>query len=244
MLNITLREFDSIRENFEKEENRAPFFSMSTELLKRGLKNEAFVLLLATWNFASFRYVVNKFDLEKFGQSVEYFTSIISDVEDVRFVDNAFLTMPESTFAKIAEAFDVLQEYKVNNDGKENPVIGLTGASKLMHLLYPDFFIIRDGYIRGEKPKELYSKVEPKLLKSGWILRRYRRNGEGYVSFLKQMKRDFSHLVPDYAAEHPDKPFTKAIDEVNYMGITKALQDAEKEKRGRKNEKGKSPMRY
>lgn len=48
MLNLTLREFDSVRVNFEKEENRAPFFAMSTELLKRGLKNEAFVLLLAT----------------------------------------------------------------------------------------------------------------------------------------------------------------------------------------------------
>lgn len=234
MLNLTLREFDSVRINFEKEENRAPFFVMSTELLKRGLKNEAFVLLLATWNFASFRYAVNKFELNKFGQSVEDFTSIISDIKDVRFLDNSFLTMPESTFAKIAEAFDVLQEYKVNNEGKINPVIGLTGASKLMHLLYPDLFIIWDGYIRGEKSKDAYSKVEPTLLKSGWILRKYPRNGEGYVCFLKQMKKDFGHLFPDYAANHSDKPFTKAIDEVNYMGITKHLQDAEKEKERKK----------
>ena len=235
-LDLSLKDFDYIRKDFETEENRAPFFDMSTKLLETGRRNEAFVLLLATWNFASFRYVVNKFDLTEFNKSVDKFVCIIQDIKDIKdvhFTDKEFLNLPEDTFVKIAKAFDVLQEYKVDNDGRVNPVIGITGASKLMHLLYPELFIIWDGYIRGEKSKNAYLNVEQTLLGSGWERRKYTPNGEGYVSFLKKMRDDFGHLIPEYTANHADnpKPFTKAIDEVNYMGITKHLQEEEKKKK-------------
>ena len=68
---------------------------------------------------------------------------------------------------------------------------------------------------------------------SGWERKPYYANGECYVRFLKKMRHDFGHLIPEYTANHVDKPkpFTKAIDEVNYMGITKPLQEEEKKKR-------------
>ncbi len=242
-LDLRLEDFDYIRKDFEAYENRAPFFDMSRGLLDAGLRTEACVLLLSTWNFASFRYVVNKFDRTKFDETMENFNSIIQDIKDVRFTDKEFLDLPDATFEKIISAFNVLQEYNVKNNGREIPVIGATGASKLMHLFYPELFIIWDGYIRGEKSDNAYSKVNQTLCKSGWKRpeHKYARDrkgyGAGYVRFLKQMKEDFRSLIPAYTDKYAPnngeeyKPFTKAIDEVNYMGITKPLQEEEKKKR-------------
>lgn len=240
-LDLFLNDFDYIRKDFEREENRAPFFDMSSRLLDAGLRTEACVLLLSTWNFASFRYVVNKFDRTKFDETMENFNSIIQDIKDVRFTDKEFLNLPEATFEKIESAFNVLQEYKIKNNGREIPVIGPTGASKLMHLSYPELFIIWDGYIRGEKSDNAYLNVNQTLCKSGWKRQKHKYApdvkgyGVGYVRFLKQMKEDFGSLIPAYTDKYPpnhkNKQFTKAIDEVNYMGITKPLQEEEKKKR-------------
>lgn len=83
--------------------------------------------------------MVNKFDRTKFEQTVRNFNSIIQDIKYGRFTGEESLNLPEATFAKITIAFNVLQEYKVKNNGRVIPVIWPTDTSKLMHLSYRNF---------------------------------------------------------------------------------------------------------
>jgi len=83
-----------------------------------------------------------------------------------------------------------------------------TGASKVMHLLNRNLFVMWDGYIRDEYE--------------------YGDTGEDYVDFLKQMQEKFKDIDWDM----PDKSFTKVIDEYNYVTIS--LLELEKNRKKRK----------
>jgi len=71
-----------------------------------------------------------------------------------------------------------------------------TGASKILHLLFPKIFVMWDGYIRK------YYKF---------------RNGdeEDYLNFLKLMQK----LFP-YVKDYKGRTAPKLIDEHNYKTIT------------------------
>jgi len=51
---------------FSKKELRWDFYPMFLKLIKSGFKIEALLLMLSTWNFASFRYAVRSFNLDYF----------------------------------------------------------------------------------------------------------------------------------------------------------------------------------
>ncbi|MEK7212034.1 MAG: hypothetical protein AAB731_05400 [Patescibacteria group bacterium] len=51
---------------FTKKETRWDLYPRFLNLIKGGFEVEAFLLILSTWNFARFRYVVRSFDLGKF----------------------------------------------------------------------------------------------------------------------------------------------------------------------------------
>jgi hypothetical protein len=44
---------------------------MGLNLLKAEFEIEAYLLILATWNFANFRYILTKFDLKAFRNVIE-----------------------------------------------------------------------------------------------------------------------------------------------------------------------------
>ena len=63
---ITETKFKEDIAKYNKLEKRGSFYNMAINLLENGFEIEAYVLILATWNFARFRYAVNDFDIENF----------------------------------------------------------------------------------------------------------------------------------------------------------------------------------
>lgn len=227
-LNIDLNAFNKLRVKFREEEIRAPFFDMSAKLLKDGYTSEAYILILSTWNFAYFRYVVNRFNLEIFEKGIKDFENTISGLINLKFSQINFDSLSEKDRGAIINAFEILSHCEIEDESGSKSIIGITGASKILHLKQPELFIIWDGYIRGNKTKKLYQFVDTTLKNANWEHRKYKETGEGYFNFLKDMKDYFSSVIPDYERQNLTKPVTKAIDEFNYVGITKSIMDYEK----------------
>jgi len=60
---ITSKRFNEIVSSFPDLEKRGSFYDMAMDLLNKKLEVEAYILILATWNFAYFRYSVKDFDI-------------------------------------------------------------------------------------------------------------------------------------------------------------------------------------
>jgi len=67
---ITNKEFTETISKFDESEKRGSFYDMAVELMNSGFEIEAYCLILATWNFAAFRYVVKNFDIIGFKETV------------------------------------------------------------------------------------------------------------------------------------------------------------------------------
>jgi hypothetical protein len=67
---ISQQDFKKTVSQFAKIEQRSGLWAKARNLLLAGYEAEAYVLLLATWNFAGFRYLVNDFNANKFQAAV------------------------------------------------------------------------------------------------------------------------------------------------------------------------------
>ena len=208
--------FEKTLEEFDVQESRSDFFTLASGLMRDGYRIEAYLLLLATWNFARFRYFVKDFGIDAFR-------------ETMLRLEPTFISLKH-----LAIATANLDEYRdqimfIFNELAAVPGIEYTGAPKLMHLRNPAFFVMWDGYIRGEKPKKLYEKL-PIVQSGDWIVCQYAKVPDPYLEFLKDMQARFSHLtVPDQ-----QKTLAKAIDEFNYVSITLPIQREEKQRKKKK----------
>jgi hypothetical protein len=61
----TIADFDAL------EPTRSPLYGMGLQMLRAGYEVEAYLLILATWNFANFRYILKRFDLEEFRRVIK-----------------------------------------------------------------------------------------------------------------------------------------------------------------------------
>ena len=134
------------------EELRDKIYTWSLNLIKEEYELEGIFLLIATWNFAYFRYHMKDFPLNEFEKALkecdfDYF-------KDKSFADEN-LDYTE-TKNKIIEIYQKLSNFKG---------IRWVGATKIMHLKCPNFFIMWDGKII----KHYKSKTSP----------------EGYFNFMK-----------------------------------------------------------
>lgn len=219
---------------FDEEERRKDFFGCAENLLKDGYEAEAYIFLLATWNFAGFRYGVTKFDIESFKKTIERLKEDFKKLENEEFEKINFANYKDN----ISKIFKDLSSFA----GMGGNPIGYTGASKIMHLKKPKIFIMWDRYIRGEKSKKYYKHLEmPKWYQ--WKKPEYKTSGEGYIQFLKDMQGKFNNInakeLQDKLRDeclNPDKNITKAIDEFNYVSITLPIQKKEKEDKKTKKE--------
>ncbi len=202
--------------DFRKLEKRGSFYDMARRLLDAKYRIEAYVLFLATWNFASFRYVVTNFDVEGLEMAM---AELDRDFDSFQKLNFSTLDIEQNEGA-IARCFDRLASMKE---------VLYTGASKLMHLRSPNVFVIWDDYIRGGKPQKLYWDL-PCVRDGKWVYKDYEKNGHGYASFLRDMQARFGRL--DYS--DPSKTFAKAIDEFNYINITLPIQAQERKIREEK----------
>lgn len=131
------------QEDFEKtvgqfeeiEDARDQLWERARVLIESDFEVEAYVLILATWNFAHFRYEMKTFDLHKFQEVISKVNPIFERLKDRRFEDNDFETAPlKSDIEFIYDQFKSIAKQ--------------TGASKLMALKNPNLFIMWDTEIR------------------------------------------------------------------------------------------------
>jgi hypothetical protein len=210
---ITNEEFAKATEEFDDIEKRGSFYKMAIDLINNNFEMEAYFLILATWNFARFRYAVNDFDVNGFKEKINELNPYFNQLKDEDFRTINFDKYKED----IKKIFVTLSSIK----GVE-----FTGASKIMHLKNRSVFIMWDGYIKGEKAKKYYDEL--KIVKNGdWKFKRYWNDPEDYFQFLKDMQERFKNIN----FQNNEKTFAKAIDEFNYVNITLPIQEMENEKR-------------
>lgn len=186
---------------------------IAVNLFNKGLKIEAYLIILTTWNFANFRYAVKDFDLISFEKTLKALEKNFAPLDNIEFRRADF----DSYIKDICEIYISLSKIKG---------IYFTGASKLMHLRNRKLFILWDDYIRGLKSKRYYEKLD--IVKQGnWIIKRYGNKPEDYIEFLKDMQKRFSQVH----FKENRKTFAKAIDEFNYVTITLPIQEMEKEEK-------------
>lgn len=144
-------------ENKMKKQNfRDKIYYWSLNLVQKGFKLEGIFLLLATWNFAYLRYYMRTFDLNKFERILakcdfDFFKN--KKFEDIDLTDKIVID-------KIKNIYRALSSI----DG-----IKYVGATKIMHLLNPQLFVMWDRNII----KHYKAKTTP----------------QGYVNFMALMQK-------------------------------------------------------
>jgi len=132
---INQEEFNENLKKFDKLENRRSYYPMFLNMIKKGFETEAFLFILSTWNFATFRYAMKEFDLNNFKKIVENLKPFFE-----KFKNESIETINLDNYKEdIKHIFETLSKIKG---------IQYTGASKLMHLTIPEVFIMWDAYIR------------------------------------------------------------------------------------------------
>lgn len=115
---------------------RDKIYYICLNLMKEGYETEAYLLLLSTWNFARFRFVMNTFSLDKFEKTMKSLEPLFKKIKTEKFQ-----TILLDKYKK-----DILTMY-----GKLSGIKGIekTGAPKIMHLKNLEVFVMWDGFIRN-----------------------------------------------------------------------------------------------
>ncbi len=212
---INAQILDEAVHEFEEKEGRTNFFALAKHLIESGFEIEGLLLILATWNFAIFRYTVKTFDIENFRKTISALKPNFENFKDQDITSANF----DDYENDIKVIYIKLSQIK----GIEH-----TGAPKIMHLKNPELFVMWDGYIRGEKPNKYY--MELKVFKDNtWKRKQYAKSFGGYIQFLKDMQT----MCKGITFTHPEKSLAKAIDEFNYVNITLPIQEMEKVQKAR-----------
>jgi hypothetical protein len=147
------------------EDLRDEIYWWSLNLIEKGFKLEGIFLLLSTWNFAYFRYHLLDFKLEGFKKLLD--SCDFEFFKDMRF-ESVNLSDNEIT-DKIKSIYSSLSQFEG---------IKYVGATKIMHLLRPNFFVMWDTKIIQN-----YQKKTAK----GYI----NTSPSGYVNFMKEMQKRY-----------------------------------------------------
>ncbi len=211
------KDIDKAIVHYNTYERRATFFDLSRKLIEKELNIAGYILLLAIWNFASFRYVTKTFDLSGFEKTMKNL-EIYFKVFKKRNIDSI-------SYKLFTNEITIIFNNLSNIQG-----IGYTGASKLMHLINPNVFIMWDSYIRGEKSGRFYENCTSYYRKKKDEknnVKKYKKTSEGYIEFLCDMKLLFENNNLKRDGILP----TKIIDVFNYVNITLPIQKKEKEEK-------------
>jgi hypothetical protein len=117
-----------------REDLRDEIYWWSLELVEKGFRVQGIFLLLATWNFAYFRYHMTEFDLYSFKavlDSCDFDFFINKSFESIDLSDQAISEKIKSIYKKLSD-FDGIR---------------YVGASKVMHLLNAHLFVMWDKKI-------------------------------------------------------------------------------------------------
>lgn len=182
---------------------------------------QASIIILATWNKSRFGKYVNKFDISALNEKLKEIEPFFIQLKDEEFQSMDLYKHKEN----IKKIYDALMPIKG---------IEFTGATKIMSLRNCRVFVMWDEYIRGEKSKKYYLNLD--ILRKGWKLdrkgnaKKYKRDSDGYFEFLIDMKEMFGNI----GWNDKNKTLAKAIDEYNFVNITKKIQEQEKSTKPKK----------
>jgi len=161
-----LRDISKIFDKYE--DFRGTMWNSCRNLLKNKYELEAYSLILSTWNFARFRYVMKSLDINKFRKLIEDNEKIFKKLDKLTF---------ESVDFKDSDLKDDIKT--IYNSYRPIKGIEQTGTTKLMALRKPDLFVMWDTDIR-----KLY-----RINNKGTF--------EDYIKFLLKMKEIFKDIVWD-----------------------------------------------
>ncbi len=204
---MTQDEFNRVVGMFDTEETmRSTLYYRALNLIAAGFVIDAHILILATWNFARFRYAMTQFDLPAYEQTIERLTH---DLAPIRDNDLMSVNLDLNTNLVVG-AFDQLARIRG---------IEYTGAAKILHLLLPRVFVMWDMAIMGWSPP-LRDYMSLDIVQSGfWPHRKFPKSGFGYHDFLLTCRNKFTGL----RSPESRKTFAKCIDEFNFCTITVPL---------------------
>ena len=127
---INQKDFENTIKKFRIiEDTRGSLWDRARNLLLKGYETEAYILILATWNFADFRYFLKNFDLDKFENVIKKINQIFNKVKNKTFEKTDFKNK------------DLQKDIKlIYSDLKK--VVRQTGASKIMALKNQNLFVM------------------------------------------------------------------------------------------------------
>ena len=129
-------EFEKTIAEFQKlEDARDQLWDRAKVLIEKGFEVEAYVLILATWNFARFRYFMKNFDLREFQEVINRVNPIFKKLENAQFENTDFAD--NAVVTDIKYIYDQLKK-----------IAEQTGASKIMALKNSKLFVMWDTEIR------------------------------------------------------------------------------------------------
>lgn len=210
---IPSNEFNNAIQEFAQAELEGSFYDMSIELINGGFETEAYIFILATWNFGRFRYAIKDFDINGFRETVKKLYPIFKNIENEQFKTINF----DNYENDILEIYETLSKIRG---------IEYTGASKIMHIKNPNVFVMWDDYIRGARSARYYEGLDI-ITKGYWCHKKYGKKAKNYFEFLKDMQKLFSHIN----FQDSTKTFAKAIDEYNYINITSRIKNMQQQEK-------------
>ena len=139
-------EFEKTISEFQKiEDARDQLWDRAKVLIEKGFEVEAYILILATWNFARFRYFMKNFDLREFQEVINRVNPVFNKLENTHF-ENIDLT-DKTVVIDIKFIYNQLKK-----------IAEQTGASKIMALKNSKLFVMWDTEIR--KMYKINNKVD------------------------------------------------------------------------------------
>ena len=188
-------------QDYEDKEGRARYYDVAIEIAQDH-PLQASVIILAVWNVARFRFLSN----EEYGETLD---KLKETIEEGRLQFGGLKEKDFKTFD-----FDEIEKPIKEIYSKISGIEGVknTGASKVMHLLNKDLFLMWDSYMRDE-----YGFSD-------------KANEQGYFEYLKKIQGK----VKNVELTMSNKTLPKIIDEFNFMEITFPRLEERKRKRVKK----------
>jgi len=191
---------------YSEKEGRARFYDIAIEIAD-DYPLQASIIILAVWNVAGFRFLSN----EEYRETLDKLKETIDEgkLEFRSLKGKDFRTFDFKEIEKLIK--------KIYSELSKIEGVKYTGASKVMHLLNRDLFLMWDSDMRKEYG---YPKA----------------NEDNYLHYLKKMQ----DKVKNMELIMPNKTLPKIIDEFNFTEISFQRLKERKRKKMEKRRKDKT----
>ena len=97
-------------QTFSKRDLRWDYYPMFLKLMDKGCEIEAYMFILSTWNFASFRYAMKEFDLDAFEEKVKRLAPLFNKMKDQADKGYKMYNLNSNEVSKLKDSKYLLKE--------------------------------------------------------------------------------------------------------------------------------------